>query len=84
MMRTRVSGVPTERISLTMDRDALAAARHAAAADGVSLSVWISRATRDRAIARAARASAEEDRRHHDEFVDWDARGADRVFGDAA
>lgn len=83
-MRSRVSIVATERISLTMDTDALAAARDAAAADGVSLSAWISRAARDRAIERAALASAEQDRRLGAEFAEWDAQRAERLFGDAA
>jgi hypothetical protein len=76
--------VGTERISLTMDSDALAAARAAAQAEGVSLSAWISRAARDRAIERAARVSAEQDRRLGGEFAEWDAQRADRLFGDAA
>jgi hypothetical protein len=83
-MRRRVSIVATERISLSMDSDSLAAARDAAAADGVSLSAWISRAARDRAIERAARVSAEQDHRLGGEFAEWDARRADRFFGDAA
>lgn len=63
----------------------MAAARTAATGDGVSLSEWLSKAVWERAVAQAARVSAEQDRQFGDEFADWDQAGADRVFGaDAA
>ena len=73
----------TERISLTMDAHALTAARQAADADGLSLSQWISRAALDRAVERAARISAEQDRQLGAEFAAWDADRLDRLFGDS-
>jgi hypothetical protein len=76
--------VPTERVNVTMDRAALAAARAAAEGDNISLSEWLSKAAWDRAVTRAARISAEQDRRLPDEFAQWDDAAADRVFGQDA
>src|SRR5687767_12898187 len=81
-MRTIMDTMATERISLTMDTDALAAARQAAEADGLSLSQWMSRAALDRAIERAAQISAEQDRQLATEFADWDADRLDQMFRD--
>lgn len=75
----------TERVNLTMDKAALAAARIAAAGEKVSLSEWLSKVAWTQAIERAARVSAEQDRRLPDELTGWDDDGTDRVFGrDAA
>lgn len=67
-----------------MNQDALAAARSAAGAAGLSLSEWLSKAAWDRAVEQAARVSAEQDRQLDAEFADWDADRADRMFGEAA
>ncbi|GAA2525184.1 hypothetical protein [Pilimelia columellifera] len=74
----------SERVNLTMESAALTAARSAAAQAGTSLSEWMSRAAWDRAVAQAARISAEQDRQLGGELPGWDDDGADRVFGDAA
>ena len=74
----------TERVNLTMDKVALAAARIAAAAEKVSLSEWLSKVAWTEAIERAAKASAEQDRRLPDELVGWDDDGAARIFGQDA
>jgi hypothetical protein len=74
----------TERVNLSMDKAALAAARLAAAGDNVSLSEWLSKVAWDRAVAQAARVSAEQDRHLPDELVGWDGDGADRIFGQDA
>ncbi len=75
----------TERVNLTMDKAALAAARIAAADEKLSLSEWLSKVAWTQAIERAARVSAEQDRRLPDELAGWDDDGTDRVFGrDAA
>ncbi|GIG03174.1 hypothetical protein [Catellatospora citrea] len=70
----------TERINLTMEADALTAARRAAASDGVSLSAWLSRAAWNQAIEHAARISAEQDRHLADEFADYDAEREELMF----
>lgn len=75
--------MPTERVNLTMDQAALAAARSTAEAEGQSLSEWLSRAAWDRAIGHAARISAQQDRMLPDEFADWDAERQARMFGEA-
>jgi hypothetical protein len=74
----------TKRVSLTLDKAALSAAERAAAARGVSLSVWLSRAAWDCAIQQAARVSAEQDRARPGEFTDWDSEQTAHVLGDAA
>ncbi len=71
----------TERVNLTMDKAALAAARIAAAAEKVSLSEWLSKVAWTQGIQHAAKVSAEQDRRLPDELAGWDSDGADRVFG---
>jgi hypothetical protein len=76
--------MPTERVNLTMDKAALAAARAAAEADKLSLSEWLSKAAWDRAIWQAARISAEQDRLFPDEAAGWSEDGADRIFGQDA
>ena len=82
---TSLAVVATERVNVTMDKAALAAARAAAIGDNVSLSEWLSKAAWDRAVAQAARVSAEQDRRVPDELPGWDDAAADRIFGrDAA
>lgn len=82
---TSLTVVATERVNVTMDKAALAAARAAALGDNVSLSEWLSKAAWDRAVAQAARASAEQDRLLPDELPGWDEDAADRIFGrDAA
>ena len=70
--------MPTERINLSMDKAALAAARSSAEADKVSLSEWLSKAAWDGAIWQAARVSAEQDRVAPD---DWAGHIVDRMFG---
>ena len=74
----------TERVTVTMEQAALAAARSAASSDGVSLSEWLSKAAWTRAVEQAARVSAEQDRQLGSEFADWDASAVDRVFGQDA
>lgn len=75
----------TERVTVTMEQAALAAARTAARYDGVSLSEWLSKAAWTRAVEQAARLSAEQDRQLGSGFSDWDAAAVDRVLGrDAA
>lgn len=74
----------TERVTLTLESSTLLAARAAAGAAGLSLSAWIDRAARDRAIENAAIISAAQDRQLSQEFADWDEAAADRVFGAAA
>ncbi|MFD0600233.1 hypothetical protein ACFQZ4_54430 [Catellatospora coxensis] len=69
----------TERINLTMEADALTAARRAPS-DGVSLSAWLSRAAWNQAIEHAARISAEQDRHLADEFADYDAEREELMF----
>ena len=81
---TTLVPVATERVNVTMDKAALAAARAAALGDNVSLSEWLSKAAWDRAVAQAARISADQDRRLPDEFAEWDAAAADRIFGQDA
>jgi hypothetical protein len=82
---TRVVSVSTERINLSMDKAALAAARSAAEADKVSLSEWLSKAAWERAIWQAARNSAERDRRSPDaSSAAWAEDVADRIFGQDA
>jgi hypothetical protein len=76
--------VATERVTLTLDSATIAAARSAAGAAGMSLSAWIDKAARDRAIETAAVISAEQDRQLGREFATWDAESADRMFGNAA
>jgi hypothetical protein len=71
----------TERVNLTMDKAALAAARTAAAGEQVSLSEWLSKAAWMRAVEQAARVSAEQDRHLPDESAGWSDDAADRVFG---
>jgi hypothetical protein len=73
--------MPTERVTLSMDKAALAAARSAAEADKVSLSEWLSKAAWDRAIWQAARSSAEQGRMLSAESAAWDEDIADRIFG---
>lgn len=70
----------TERINLTMETGALAAAKRAAAGEGVSLSAWLSRAAWDQAIEHAARISAEQDRHLPGEFADYDAEREELMF----
>ncbi len=70
----------TERVNLTMNKDALAAARAAAEAEHVSLSEWLSRAAWDRAVHDAAKISAEQDRLLTEELPGWDGDDSDRVF----
>lgn len=74
----------TERVTLTLDSATIAAAKAAAGASGLSLSAWIDKAARDRAIGQAAVISAAQDRQLDREFADWDEMAADRVFGKAA
>jgi len=74
----------TERVTLTLDSATIAAARAAAGAAGMSLSAWIDRAARDRAIENAAIISAAQDTQLGREFRDWDSAAADRMFGNAA
>lgn len=74
----------TERVNLTMDKAALAAARAAAAGENLSLSEWLSKVAWTQAIERAAKVSAEQDRQLPDELVGWDDDGATRVFGQDA
>jgi hypothetical protein len=82
-MRYRVS-MATERVNLSMDKAALAAARVAAAGEKLSLSEWLSNVAWAQAIERAAKVSAEQDRHLPDELAGWDSDGADRVFGQDA
>jgi hypothetical protein len=74
----------TERVSLSMDKAALAAARVAAADENLSLSEWLSKVAWTRAVEHAAKVSAEQDRRLPDEMPGWDTDGTDRVFGQDA
>ncbi|WP_018347442.1 hypothetical protein [Longispora albida] len=74
----------TERVNLTMDQTALAAARSMAAAEGQSLSEWLSKAALERVMAHAARVSAEQDRLMPEEFAGFDAEREARMFGEAA
>jgi len=74
----------TERVSLSMDKAALAAARVAAAGENLSLSEWLSKVAWTRAVEHAAKVSAEQDRHLPDELAGWDTDGADRVFGQDA
>jgi hypothetical protein len=71
----------TERVSLSMDKAALAAARIAAAGENLSLSEWLSKVAWTRAIEHAAKVSADQDRRLPNRLGEWDHDGADRVFG---
>ena len=81
---TTLVPMPTERINLSMDKAALAAARSSAETDKISLSEWLSKAAWDRAIWQAAHVSAEQDRRFPDESAAWAEDGADRIFGQDA
>lgn len=74
----------TERVNLSMDKAALAAARAAAEGENMSLSEWMSRAAWDRAVEKAAKISAEQDRHLLGELPGWDDDGTDRVFGQDA
>lgn len=74
--------MPTERITLDMDRSALYAARVAAETAKLSLSEWLSRVAWDHAIAESARHSAEQDRLHPDEPPGWEADSLVRIFGE--
>jgi hypothetical protein len=82
--RARAKPVPTEQVSLTVDKAALAAARAAADADKMSLSAWLAKAAWDRAIWQAALVSAEQDRLFPDELAAWRECVADRIFGEDA
>ncbi len=70
----------TERVNLSIEAGALAAARRAADDDGISLSAWLSRAAWNQAIEHAARISAEQDRHLPGEFADYDAEREDLMF----
>lgn len=70
----------TERVNLSIEAGALAAARRAADDDGVSLSAWLSRAAWNQAIEHAARISAEQDRHLAAEFADYDAEREELMF----
>jgi hypothetical protein len=76
--------MPTERVNVSLDKAALAAARAAADASKQSLSEWLSKAAWDRAIWQAARLSAEQDRLHPDELAGRDEDAAERIFGQDA
>jgi DNA-directed RNA polymerase specialized sigma24 family protein len=73
----------TERVNLTLEADALAAARRAASGEGVSLSAWLSRAAWNQAIEHAARISAEQNRQLA-ELADYDAERDELMWRDAA
>lgn len=73
----------SERVTVTMDPAAIAAARTAATEAGVSLSEWLSRAAWSRAIVQSATHSAEQDRQHP-EWADWGDATTRHVLGDAA
>jgi hypothetical protein len=74
----------TERVTLTLESSTMKAAKAAAEAQGMSLSAWIDKAARDRAIEQAAVVSAQQDRLLAQEFAEWDSDAADRMFGKAA
>lgn len=79
-----IACMATERVSLSMDKAALAAARVAAAGENLSLSEWLSKVAWTRAVEHAAKISAEQDRNPPDELVGWGHDGTDRVFGQDA
>jgi hypothetical protein len=73
--------MPTERVTLDLDRTALYLARAAADAAHLSLSDWLSVVARERGMQVAAEMSAANERLHPDEPVGWADEVADRVFG---
>ena len=59
--------MPTERVTLDLEKKALHAARIAAETANVSLSEWLSKVAWERAVAESARHFAEQERLHpHD------------------
>ena len=81
-IRSSVEAMPTDRITLDLDRTALYVARAAADAAQMSLSQWVSQAVRTMGIAEGAELSARQERLHPDEPPGWADDLIERMFAD--
>lgn len=69
------------KVSVSLDEDAFTAAKEEAVAEGVSLSLWLSRAAAHHARTQAGlRAVAERNARSTDPLTDEDRREGDRIL----